>query len=77
MDMDATAAACHAHLRLPEPDPGPVAGHHPRRIPMLPAFDDRQAEKLRVEMHGSLEIDDLEHELVDAGDRDQTFSSGA
>jgi hypothetical protein len=77
MDMDATAAARHAHLRLPEPDPGTVAGHHPRRFPMLPALDDRQAEELGVEMHGPLEIRDLENELVNAGDRDQTFSSGA
>jgi len=28
-------------------------------------------------MHGPLEIRDLEDELVDAGNRDQTFSSGA
>src|SRR5215218_411241 len=70
MDMDAATAARHAHLRLPEPDPGPVTCQQPHRVPMLPALDDGETEQLRVEMLGSIEIDDLEHELVDSGDGD-------
>ena len=59
-----------ADLRTPEPDPRAVAGHHPDRLAVGPAVDDRQAEHARVEGLGGLEVDHLEHEFADAGDRD-------
>ena len=57
-------------LRAPEPDARAVAGHHPDRFALVPALHHRQPEDARVERLGRIEIDDLEDELVDAGDRD-------
>ena len=69
VDVDAAAAALEADLGLPEADPGAVAGHHPDRVAVGPAVDDRQAEQARVERLGGFEVDDLEHEFANSGDR--------
>jgi hypothetical protein len=44
---------------------------------VLPALDDWESKELGVKMLRPLEVADLENELVDAGDRNQIFSSGA
>ncbi len=66
--VDAAAAAGEPDLRPPETDARAVARHHPDRLALHPALDDRKAEHLRVEPLGRGEVDDLEHELADTGD---------
>jgi hypothetical protein len=75
--VDAAATPRDAHLWLPEPDPSLLADHQPHCVAMLPALDDRESEELGVKMLRPLEVGDFEDELIDAGDRDQIFSSGA
>ena len=70
MDVHPSPPASDSDLRTPEPDPRALAGHHPDGLAALPALDHGQAESFRVEAHGFLEVDDLEDELVDAGDGD-------
>ena len=55
---------CEADLRAPEADPRAVAGHHPDRLAVRPAVDDRQPERAGVERLGRLEVDDFEHEFA-------------
>ena len=50
-----------------------VAGHQPHGLASLPALDDRQAEHAGVERLGRFQVDDLEDELADAGDRDPGY----
>ena len=77
VDVDAAAAALEADLGLPEADPRAVAGHHPDRVAVGPAVDDRQAEQARVERLGGLEVDDFEDEFADTGDRNSHGSDSA
>jgi RimJ/RimL family protein N-acetyltransferase len=70
VDMDSTATAGQADLRPPEADARPISGHDPDRLAILPPLDDRKAEDVDIEPLCGREVDDLEHELVDAGDRD-------
>src|SRR5438067_10695502 len=62
--------AGEADLRRPQPDPRARARHHPDRLPLFPALDDREPKCGGVEAFGRLEVDDLEHELADTGYRD-------
>ena len=68
--VDAAAAALEPDLRAPEADAGAVAGHHPDRLAIRPAVDDRQAEHAGVERLGGLEVDHLEDEFAHTGDGD-------
>ncbi|TML50640.1 MAG: hypothetical protein E6G23_00680 [Actinobacteria bacterium] len=68
VDVNTTAACRDPDLRRPEPDPGPCAGHYPDAI--LGAQGDREAEHARVEALRGVQVEHLEHELVDAGDGD-------
>ena len=68
--VHASSTAGQADLRPPQADARAVSGHDPDGLPILPALDDRKAEHLGIEPLGSREVNDLEHELVDAGDRD-------
>ncbi len=70
VDVHAASAAGQADLRPPKADARAVSGHDPDGLPLLPALDDRKAQHLGVEPLGGREVHDLEHELVDAGDRD-------
>jgi catechol 2,3-dioxygenase-like lactoylglutathione lyase family enzyme len=70
VDMHAASTAGQADLRPPEADARAIAGHDPEGLPLLPALDDGETEYIGVEMLRRRQVDDLEHELVDAGDRD-------
>jgi catechol 2,3-dioxygenase-like lactoylglutathione lyase family enzyme len=70
VNVHAASTAGQADLRPPEADARTVAGHDPDGIAILPALDDGKAEHVGIEPLGCREVDDLEHELVDAGDRD-------
>ena len=67
--VDAAAALLEPDLRAPETDAGAVAGHDPDRLAIGPAVDDGQSEHARVERFGGLEVDHLEDELANSGDR--------
>ena len=68
VDVRAALAAGDPDLRRPEADPRALADEEPCSI--VGAAQRRQAEHLAVEPCGRVEIGDLEHELVEAGDRE-------
>ena len=63
MDVRAALAAGEPDLRAPQPDPRALARHHPDRLAVRPALDDRHPEQAGVERLGHAEVLDLEHEL--------------
>ena len=70
MNVHPAAAAGDPELRSPQADPRQRPGHHPDAPAFLPTVDDREPEDAGVERLGSLEVDDLQHELAHPADRD-------
>ncbi len=70
VNVHTAAAAGDPELRSPQADPRQRPGHHPDAPTFLPTVDDREPEDAGVERLGSLEVDDLQHELADPADRD-------
>lgn len=70
MDVHPAAPLRDPDLGAPQSDPRTGPGHHPDRIAVRPAQNHGEAEHAGVEPLGGVEIEHLEDELADSGDRD-------
>lgn len=68
VDVKAAAAVGDPDLRPPEADPRPGPGHQPDPV-VLAAADHGEAKDARIEPFRRFEVEHLEHQLADAGDR--------